>query len=123
MDLSTLELNQLIAEKANENEDFRLALLSNPKSALEKEFAVTFPEGISVQLHVENSQELHLIIPATKLDELSDDQLENVAGGVGVPGVVTTGSVTQVFAKAIPHPGGGGKAFWNWPTQKNIRII
>ncbi|NLB51700.1 MAG: NHLP leader peptide family natural product precursor [Syntrophomonadaceae bacterium] len=122
--LSTLELNQLIAERASENEEFRLALLSNPKSALEKEFAVTFPEGISVQVHVENSQELHLIIPATKLDELSDDQLENVAGGVGVPGVVTIGSVKD-FAKAMPHTGGGGgiDVFWNWPTQKNIRII
>ena len=108
--LSTLELNQLIAEKASENEDFRLALLSDPKSALEKECAVTFPEGLSVKVHVDSSQELHLIIPATKLDELSDDQLEDVAGGVMAhPGA---GAIVCVYG--VPNPGG---LLWKWPKK------
>lgn len=72
-DLSTLELNQLIAEKAKENEEFRLALLDDPKLAIENEFKVVFPEKITIHIHVENSQELHLIIPAQNTDELSDD--------------------------------------------------
>lgn len=108
-DLKTLELNQLIAEKAGENEEFRLALLSDPKSALEKEFAVTFPEGINVQVHVENSRELHLIIPAQNIDELSDDQLEDVAGGVAArhPG-------NMVVVYGVQAPGG---PLWKWPRR------
>lgn len=106
--LSTLELNELIAAKASENEDFRLALLSDPKSALEKEFEVAFPEGTAIQVHVESSQELHLVIPAAKTDELSDDQLEDVAGGVSAhPG-------NMVVAYGISNPGG---LLWKWPKK------
>ncbi len=106
--LSTLELNQLIAQKAGENEDFRLALLNDPKSAIEKEFEVTFPEETTIQVHVENSQELHLIIPAQKTDELSDNQLEDVAGGV------TLNPGTMVVAYGVIAPGG---ILWKWPTK------
>lgn len=107
-DLSTLELNQLVAQKASENEEFRLALLNDPKSAMEKEFEVTFPEDTTIQVHVENIQELHLIIPAQKTDELSDDQLEDVAGGVmSNPG-------TMVVAYGVPAPGG---ILWRLPSK------
>lgn len=80
--LSTLELNEVIAKKAGEDEAFRLALLSDPKSALEKELGVAFPEDTKVEVHVENIKVLHLIIPAENTDELTDDQLEGVAGGI-----------------------------------------
>lgn len=80
--LSTLELNEVIAKKAGEDEAFRLALLSDPKLALEKELGMAFPEDTKVEVHVENIKVLHLIIPAGNADELTDDQLEGVAGGV-----------------------------------------
>lgn len=80
-ELTTLEVNQIIREKANENEEFRLALLNDPKSVFEKEFGVIVPEDINIQVHLENSKVLHLIIPATNADELSDEELEGVAGG------------------------------------------
>lgn len=80
--LSTLELNEVIAKKAGEDEEFRLALLSDPRAALEKELGVAFPEDTKVEVHVENIKVLHLIIPAGNADELTDDQLEGVAGGV-----------------------------------------
>ena len=80
--LSNLELNQVIAEKASENEEFKLALLNDPRAAIEKEFNVVFPEDVKVEVHVESSKVLHLIIPAASTEELTDDQLEDVAGGV-----------------------------------------
>ncbi len=104
--LSTLELNQLIAQKAGENEEFRLALLNDPKAALNKEFEVTFPENTKVEVHVEDLNVLHLIIPVANTDELTDDQLEDVAGGVGpMPGLVCAYGVR-------PPSGGIG---WQWP--------
>ncbi len=89
--LSTLELNEVIAKKAGEDEAFRIALLSDPKSALEKELDVVFPEDTKVEVHVESIKVLHLIIPAGNADELTDDQLEGVAGGSSLsttPGAV-----------------------------------
>ncbi|NLK51342.1 MAG: NHLP leader peptide family natural product precursor [Syntrophomonadaceae bacterium] len=104
--LSTLELNQLIAQKAKESEEFRLALLNDPKSAIKKEFDVVFPEDTTVEVHVENPKTLQLIIPAANTDELTDDQLEDVAGGaVNLNLGITT-------AYGIARPGGIG---WNWP--------
>ncbi|MEG6520672.1 NHLP leader peptide family RiPP precursor [Desulfotomaculum sp. 1211_IL3151] len=100
--LTTYELNQLIGKKVGENEEFRLALLNDPIAALEKEFAVKFPENIKVELHVESSNVLHLIIPAANTDELTDDQLVDVAGGMINPG-------SMVVAYGIT-PG-----IWNWP--------
>ncbi len=79
--LSTLELNELISQKAAEDEAFRLALLSDPKLALEKELGVTIPEDIKIEIHVESMKALHLIIPAAQTDELTDDELGAVAGG------------------------------------------
>lgn len=80
--LSTLELNELIVQKAAEDEGFRLALLSDPKSALEKELGVVIPEDIKIEVHVESMKALHLIIPAAHTDELTDDDLDAIAGGV-----------------------------------------
>jgi len=107
--LTTHELNQLIAKKAGEDEEFRLALLNDPISALEKAFDVKFPEDIKVDVHVENSNTLHLIIPAGNTDELNDDQLEDVAGGIA-----GFESGNLVMAYGVPLPGGGGFG-WNWP--------
>jgi len=106
--LTTIEVNQLIAERASENEEFRLALLSDPKAALEKEFSVTFPEQTKVEVHVESTKELHLIIPAGNIDELSDDQLEDVAGGIN-----NTGSLSPICAYGVPSPLGPS---WRWPS-------
>lgn len=80
--LSTLELNELIGQKAAEDEGFRLSLLSDPKSALEKELGVVIPEEMKIEVHVESMKSLHLIIPAAHTDELTDDDLDAVAGGV-----------------------------------------
>lgn len=112
--LSTLELNQLIAQKACENEEFRLALINDAKAAIGKEFAVTFPENTKVEVHMESLNVLHLIIPAGNADELTDDQLEDVAGGVAAGGAGIGGGA--VLAYGVRPPQGGGTS-WNWPLK------
>lgn len=108
--LSTHEINQLIAKKAGENEEFRLAMLNDPKSALEKEYGVVFPENTKVEVHVESMDVLHLIIPAAKVDELTDDQLEEVAGGVMGWPKLNPGDMVMAYGVPIP----GGDFGWNW---------
>lgn len=93
--LTTYELNQQIAKRVSEKDEFRSALLSDPKKALENEFGVVIPESLQIVLHQETKNTLHLIVPERDTLELDDDQLDQVAGGVssgdmrcvyGVPG-------------------------------------
>ncbi len=112
--LSNLELNQVIAEKASENEEFKLALLNDPRAAIEKEFNVVFPEDVKVEVHVESSKVLHLIIPAASTEELTDDQLEDVAGGTASNFKMDPGII--VCAYGIARPGGG--LGWPFPTKQ-----
>ncbi|MGI6647523.1 MAG: NHLP leader peptide family RiPP precursor [Bacillota bacterium] len=111
--LSTLELNEVIAQKARENEEFRLALLNDPKAAIAKEFGVLLPDNTKVEVHVESPRVLHLIIPAGNADELTDDQLEDVAGGAltDLLKLIDPGKMV-IVAYGVPYPGGSG---WKWP--------
>lgn len=79
--VSTYELNAMIGKKAAEDEEFRMGLLSDPKGMLEKALNVTFPDSIKFEVHVETGDTLHLIVPAKNAQELTDEQLEQVAGG------------------------------------------
>jgi hypothetical protein len=66
-----------IIAKATNDEAFREQLLDNPKEALERALGMTFPQGVTIQVHVMlpvNSQE-------GKPHDLSNAELEHVAGG------------------------------------------
>ena len=72
------KLAQLIA-KAWADDNFKKKLLSDPAAVLKAE-GVELPAGMGIQA-VEDTQTVHhLVIPA-KPTELSDDELEKVAGG------------------------------------------
>lgn len=91
--LTTYELNEQIAKRASEKEEFRVALLSDPKKALEKEFGVVIPEDLQIKVHLETKNTLHLIVPEQDTLELSDDQLDQVAGGI----IQSTGDPVCVY--------------------------
>ncbi len=116
--LSTLELNELIGKKAAEDEAFRLALLSDPKAALEKELGVVIPEDIKIEVHVESMKSLHLIIPPANTDELTDDDLESVAGGAASfrPDVIMMYAVRP--PSDFKKGGGTGSPAWRVALEK-----
>jgi hypothetical protein len=80
-----LSVQEQIINKALEDETFRLELLNNPKDALKRELGITFPEGVSVQVYQNTPTTLHLMVPpqpqSGKLRDLSDEDLEQIAGG------------------------------------------
>lgn len=77
-DEQSKRLSQLIA-KAWADDNFKKKLLSDPASVLKAE-GVELPAGMRVQA-VEDTQTVHhLVIPA-KPTELSEEELEKVAGG------------------------------------------
>lgn len=75
------ELNSVIGERVKGKEGLRQEILSDPKAALEKEFNVMIPDNFKVEVHVETPTTLHIILPAENALELTEDQLDQVAGG------------------------------------------
>lgn len=75
------KINQIIA-KCWTDESFKQKLLANPAAILEAE-GVTMPEGVSVKAVENTDTMLYLLIPAIPPD-LSDDDLDKVAGGTSV---------------------------------------
>lgn len=111
--VSTYELNAMIGKRAAEDEEFRLGLLSDPKATLEKALNVKFPDSTKFEVHVETSDTLHLIIPAKNAGELTDDQLEQVAGGMQQ----NFGQIDDSICMAYGVPNGGGWQLpddWKW---------
>lgn len=82
-----------IIVKAWRNEKFRKSLLEDPKKAIEKEFNIRVPPDMNISVHEEHENSLHLIVPSVpsnfSAEELSDDELKDVIGGVMATGHLT----------------------------------
>jgi hypothetical protein len=73
-------MQQLIA-KAWMDEGFKKRLLAEPAAVL-KEEGLEMPPGMEVRMVENTDKVLHLVLPVKPAsDELSDELLENVAGG------------------------------------------
>ncbi|AET69229.1 TOMM propeptide domain protein [Desulfosporosinus orientis DSM 765] len=78
--------NELVV-RALKDESFRKELLADPKAVVEKEMGKLkegskLPEALEVKVIEQPANALYLVLP-TISDELSDEALENVAGGQG----------------------------------------
>ena len=72
-----------IIAKALKEPAFKQELLSNPKAAIEREVGQPLPPDVEIQVVEETPTTLYLVLPSTSTvpRELSDQQLESVAGG------------------------------------------
>lgn len=72
-----------IVAKALKDATFKQELLSNSKATIEREVGQTLPPGLEIQVVEETPTTLYLVLPSTSTvpRELSDQQLESVAGG------------------------------------------
>jgi hypothetical protein len=75
---------RLIA-RSLEDEAFRQRLLDDPKAVVEQELGTRLPEGVQVRAVEETADTIYLVLPgaspAGENNELSDLELETVAGG------------------------------------------
>ena len=89
------KMSQLIA-KSWADEGFKRKLLADPAATLKAEgMKMELPAGLSIKAVENTDLVLHLVIPA-KPTELSDEDLDNVAGG------------GQKYRAKAPQPSGCG---------------
>ena len=67
-----------IIKKAQSDKDFKKALLDNPKETL-GQLGVQVPENVEVKVVEESAKVVYLVLPVNP-DELTDEQLDVVAG-------------------------------------------
>src|SRR5262249_21352209 len=91
-----------VVAKAWADAAFKARLLADPKAAL-KEQGIVVPEGVQIQVHENTATTFNAILPTEPSDQLSDEQVESVAGG-------GLGGIFNPFG-----PGGWGPEF---QTQK-----
>jgi hypothetical protein len=100
-EMTLKEMEGAISAQAMKDESFRQEFLSNPKGAIEKYSGQALPADLKVQAHENSEKELHFVLPPKVSSELSDEDLEKVAGGefvvgaaiiTAVSGIVTAGA-------------------------------
>ena len=74
------EVEAVISERIAVDPSFRDALLADPRGVVSEIVGFDIPESVQVVLHEESLTQIHLTIPSS--DELADDDLDLVAGGV-----------------------------------------
>ncbi len=79
------EVERTLVQRSLEDDSFRQRLLDDPKGTVEQELGSRLPEGVEVRVVEESAQTIYLVLPSASAEgeggELSDEELEAVAGG------------------------------------------
>ena len=75
-----------VVARAWQDEDFKGRLLEDPEVAL-VEIGIEVSAGHEVRVVEDTERVTHLVIPPSPGEELSEEQLDRVAGGFGPTGV------------------------------------
>ena len=80
------EMERRIVQRSIEDDAFRQRLTEDPRAAVEEELGTRLPEEVRVVAVEETADTIYLVLPSTPIagtegGELSDQQLESVAGG------------------------------------------
>ena len=97
------EMERRLIEKSVEDEAFRQRLIEDPKGTVEQELGTRLPEEVRVVTVEETADTIYLVLPSTLMAgrkgvQLSDQELEEVAGGV----VITNWTEDDFAADGTP---------------------
>ena len=84
-------MERRIIQRSLQDESFRQRLIEDPKAAVEQELGARLPEEVRVVTVEESADTIYLVLPSTPMAgsegvELSDQDLESVAGGADTSG-------------------------------------
>ena len=86
MSLSRQETEKLIVERAWKDPAFHDEFVADPKATIEKYSGQKLPAEAKILANAEDDTTIHFVIPKkpANADQLSDEDLEKVAGGIDV---------------------------------------
>lgn len=102
------EFESMIVSKAWKDAEYRRRLLQNPKAVVQEELTALYPgaqlpPSMNVHVHEDSPTSVNLVLPRSPQDftdqQLSDEDLDQVAGGTGI-GVVVAAVVAGVVNTA-----------------------
>lgn len=76
------EIAAQVLAKADEDENFRTLLMSDPKEAIKDATGLALPEGINIRVVEDSATDFHLVLPPAGR-KLSNAEMLGVAGGIG----------------------------------------
>ena len=91
LEQQSMDLEAKLIEKAMADEAFKRELMSNPKAAIAKEVGQELPAELEFEVLEQTPTKLYLVLPMSENtgnspnEELSEEQLEAVAGGRCLP--------------------------------------
>jgi hypothetical protein len=102
------EIQDLLMKFSKSNPKYREALIKNPKLVLEGQMGGKIPDGVTVKAVEETPNTIYVVVPYVPKAgaELSDNELEAVAGGKGI--MDTIGSIGGSIGGLLGGGGGGG---------------
>lgn len=74
------EAEARLRDKAAKDPEFRRRLIADPHSAISQELGIEIPATQKIKVIEEGANESYLVLPPA-FQDLSDDELEAVAGG------------------------------------------
>jgi hypothetical protein len=112
--ISRRDIETQLIEKCWKDPEFKKQVVANPKAMLEQHLGQKLPEQVKIFIYEEDASHIHFSIPPTPLNvtELSDAELEKVAGGTDIGFMVSI--VVSIVASAAGTIGGVTKGADIW---------
>jgi hypothetical protein len=92
--LSRQEFEKDVILRTRADPAFKQQLLTDPKAAIRAAYGVDVPQEVELQVLEETPSRVYMVLPVES-EELTDDELAAVAGGVGAPAQINADHMTR----------------------------